>query len=242
MNALEKYYEEKLYPLQNGVLNIVKKSRTPFFLTGGTALSRHYFQHRYSDDLDLFLINDPGYPKHVNKILKMIMQFEKTLNARLDQSAVMKGEYYTQIILVNHENPEVELKIDLINDVAAHYGAIEIDPILGKIDSLRNILSNKLTAVFRMEPKDVVDIWVIAKHQKFSWRSILDEAKTKEMGVEPENIYDLLMSFPVKQLEYIKWIKRPKTAEFDHDIKLIADDIFYGRDNSLAPNTAGNNL
>jgi len=170
------------------------------------------------------------------------MQFEKTLNARLDQSAVMKGEYYTQIILVNHENPEVELKIDLINDVAAHYGAIEIDPILGKIDSLRNILSNKLTAVFRMEPKDVVDIWVIAKHQKFSWRSILDEAKTKEMGVEPENIYDLLMSFPVKQLEYIKWIKRPKTAEFDHDIKLIADDIFYGRDNSLAPNTAGNNL
>ena len=31
MNALEKYYEENLYPLQNGVLNIVKKSRTPFF-------------------------------------------------------------------------------------------------------------------------------------------------------------------------------------------------------------------
>jgi len=44
------------------------------------------------------------------------------------------------------------------------------------------------------------------------------------------------------KLEYIKWIKRPESEEFDRDIKRIADDIFYGKDNSLAPNTAGNNL
>jgi len=172
----------------------------------------------------------------------MIMQFEKKLNARLDSSAVVKGEHYTQIILVHNENPEVELKIDLINDVAAHYGIIEIDPILGKVDSLRNILSNKLTALFRIEPKDVVDIWIIAKHRKFSWRSIFDEAKSKEMGIEPESIYDLLMSFPVKQLEYIKWIKRPKTEVFDRDIKKIADDILYGKNNSLSPNSSEKNL
>jgi len=238
MSALEKYYEEKLYPLQNGVLSIVKKSRTPFFLTGGTALSRHYFQHRYSDDLDLFVANDQDYSKHANKILKMIMQFENFLSARLDSSAVLKGEHYTQIILVDHENREIELKIDLINDVATHYGTLEIDPILGKVDSHRNILSNKLTALFRIEPKDVVDIWIIAKHQKFSWRSILDEAKTKEVGVEPERIYDLLMSFPVKQLEYIKWITKPKKAKFASDIKTIADDILFGKDNSLAPQKA----
>jgi len=35
----------------------VKKSGTPFYLTGGTALSRGYFNHRYSDDLDLFVNN-----------------------------------------------------------------------------------------------------------------------------------------------------------------------------------------
>ena len=32
----------------------------------------------------------------------------------------------------------------------------------GRIDSLRSILSNKLTALFRSEPKDVVDIHAIA--------------------------------------------------------------------------------
>jgi predicted nucleotidyltransferase component of viral defense system len=50
------YYEEKLYPLQNGVLSILSQSGTDFFLTGGTALSRGYYNHRYSDDLDFFLI------------------------------------------------------------------------------------------------------------------------------------------------------------------------------------------
>ncbi|MGI5097497.1 nucleotidyl transferase AbiEii/AbiGii toxin family protein [Treponema socranskii] len=48
------YYEENLYGLQNGVLNIVKNLDVPFYLTGGTALSRGYYHHRYSDDLDFF--------------------------------------------------------------------------------------------------------------------------------------------------------------------------------------------
>ncbi|MFH1146292.1 MAG: nucleotidyl transferase AbiEii/AbiGii toxin family protein [Pseudomonadota bacterium] len=33
----------------------------PFYLTGGTALSRHYFAHRYSDNLDLFVNKDPDF-------------------------------------------------------------------------------------------------------------------------------------------------------------------------------------
>ena len=39
MNLQEKYYTKKLYPFQDGVLNIVKKLNTDFYLTGGTALS-----------------------------------------------------------------------------------------------------------------------------------------------------------------------------------------------------------
>jgi len=60
---------EKLYPLQNGVLNLVKKLKTPFFLTGGTAHSRFYFNHRFSDDLDFFVINESKYNKYVQVIL-----------------------------------------------------------------------------------------------------------------------------------------------------------------------------
>ncbi|MEK6794959.1 MAG: nucleotidyl transferase AbiEii/AbiGii toxin family protein [Spirochaetota bacterium] len=45
-------YENTLYPLQNKVCRLVEESGTPFYLTGGTALSRCYYHHRYSDDLD----------------------------------------------------------------------------------------------------------------------------------------------------------------------------------------------
>jgi len=54
MSEYEKYYKENLYPFQDGILAIVKRIDVPFYLTGGTALSRHYNPVRYSNDLDFF--------------------------------------------------------------------------------------------------------------------------------------------------------------------------------------------
>ena len=65
------YYEESLYPLQDGVLNILSRSGTDFFLTGGTALSRGYYNHRYSDDLDFFLDRSQTYDEQLDKVLDM---------------------------------------------------------------------------------------------------------------------------------------------------------------------------
>jgi len=62
MNLHSSYYEERLYPLQDGVLNCVAECGTDFFFTGGTALNRFYRPVRYSDDLDFFLQGDAdGY-------------------------------------------------------------------------------------------------------------------------------------------------------------------------------------
>ena len=46
MSTSEKYYRERLYPFQDGILRLVKKSATPFYLTGGTALSRRLYPLR----------------------------------------------------------------------------------------------------------------------------------------------------------------------------------------------------
>ena len=40
MHESEAYYEETLYPLQNGVLSTLAACKAPFYLTGGTALHR----------------------------------------------------------------------------------------------------------------------------------------------------------------------------------------------------------
>ncbi len=38
MSSSDAYYEERLYPLQDGVLRLVIELGAPLYLTGGTAL------------------------------------------------------------------------------------------------------------------------------------------------------------------------------------------------------------
>lgn len=58
MPADRAFYFDRLYPLQDEVLTILRRLETGFYLTGGTAASRGYLQHRFSDDLDLFVNGD----------------------------------------------------------------------------------------------------------------------------------------------------------------------------------------
>ncbi|MFH1851147.1 MAG: nucleotidyl transferase AbiEii/AbiGii toxin family protein [Candidatus Neomarinimicrobiota bacterium] len=231
MDAYTKFYTGSLYPLQDGVLNCINNSGTPFFLTGGTALSRYYLQHRYSDDLDLFVTTAAAYSDYVEILLKALIANESINKIIVDRNSVRRGKDYTQFIVTASGNVEVALKIDLINDVAAHFGDLEIDSTLGRVDSWQNILANKLTALFRSEPKDVVDIWAIARKFPFDWQVLMAAAKTKEAGVEPETVYEILMSFPVKYIQAIKWINCPAETSFQKDIHRIAADILYGRKN-----------
>ncbi|MDI6732200.1 MAG: nucleotidyl transferase AbiEii/AbiGii toxin family protein [Candidatus Margulisbacteria bacterium] len=39
---------------QNKVLKILSEKVDNFYLSGGTALAKYYFQHRNSEDLDFF--------------------------------------------------------------------------------------------------------------------------------------------------------------------------------------------
>jgi predicted nucleotidyltransferase component of viral defense system len=52
---LKNYYTNNLYPFQDLVLKLIMEVDDTFYLTGGTALGRHYLKHRYSDDLDFFV-------------------------------------------------------------------------------------------------------------------------------------------------------------------------------------------
>jgi predicted nucleotidyltransferase component of viral defense system len=97
MNTLKEYFTTKLYPLQDGILNIVKKSNTPFYLTGGTALSRGRYGHRFSEDLDLFVDNDPSYAAHVDAVFSLLKSHEGPDTFFLDQSRLRRSEYHTQL-------------------------------------------------------------------------------------------------------------------------------------------------
>lgn len=232
MNSYEKFYREKLYPFQDGVLDIVRKLSTPFYLTGGTALSRHYFNHRFSDDLDLFVNDNDRYADHVTHIYRSFLDAEKHDLFKMDYTRQSKSKDFARFILFK-DNPDVRLQVDLVNDVSKHFGDFENDPIMGIIDSWRNILSNKISAIFRYEPKDIADIWIISKNKEFDWQEIISEAKTKELGADPVIIYEILKSLPADAIESIKWSSHIEKNVFMKDIFIIADDILHGKGNSL---------
>ena len=149
----------------------------------------------------------------------------------MDHQRIRRSENFAQFFV---GKGETELKVDLVNDTAPHYGVLIEDKMLGKVDSLRNILSNKLSAIFRYEAKDIADIWIICKNFKCNLREIIEEAKNKEAGVDPVAVYEILSSFPIDKLDLIKWIKKPEAEIFKKEILQIADDILYGKENYLS--------
>lgn len=231
MKESGEYYTKNLYPLQDGILNIVKELKLPFYLTGDTALNRNYFRRRYSDEIDLFVNKDINFNQHIEALYKVLQEKQRAGLFSIDYQRTRRSENFFQLFILKED---VELKIDLVNDVASHYGDFINNHVLGKVDSLRNILSNKLSAIFRYEPKDVVDIWIICKNLKCNLREIIDEAKSKEAGVDPVAIYEILSSFPLDKLSIINWIEKPETEIFKKEIMQIAEDILHGRENSLS--------
>jgi predicted nucleotidyltransferase component of viral defense system len=87
---LAEYYSNILYPLQDKVFPVFKD--TPFYLTGGTALSRGYYNHRYSEDLHYFVNYHPDFQR-----LSQI-QIDKLQKIFKDAETDYRGEYFRTVL------------------------------------------------------------------------------------------------------------------------------------------------
>ena len=230
MCSYSSYYKGKLYPLQNGVLKCVKECKVPFFLTGGTALSRGYFNHRYSDDLDFFVCADNSYSNYVDTVLYGLKKAEYLWDTH---SGYFRTSDFCTLNVYQVNREDVKLKLDFVNDVAGFFGGPVETKLFFRTDSLTNILTNKISALFRMEVKDVVDLREIALNLDFSWNQMFLEAQKKEAGIEPTVAAEILMGMPVKLLEEIKWVKEINSKQFLKDIRIMVDDILKGKRNGL---------
>lgn len=56
------------------VLKTINTVETGFYLTGGTASSRGYLHHRFSDDLDLFVNDDPRFTLWTDRIVHALTE------------------------------------------------------------------------------------------------------------------------------------------------------------------------
>lgn len=233
MNTYERFYTESLYPIQDGVLGVVKSLNTPFYLTGGTALSRHYLGHRYSDDIDLFVNDDPSFGEYVTMVVSALEEKSGPMGWRLLEETFVKAPAYFQINLAGGKDSSTILKIDLVSDVASHYGGYEKNEALGTVDGWPNILANKLSAVFRFEPKDIADIWALAKTYRFTWSEILAAARNKEGGLDPSLAGEVINTIPEEALRTVKWARPIDYAAMRADLERISMDILEGGENRV---------
>ncbi|MFC1859595.1 nucleotidyl transferase AbiEii/AbiGii toxin family protein [Thermodesulfobacteriota bacterium] len=221
---LGNFYQHKLYPFQDMILQLIQKAGVDFYLTGGTVLCRFYLNHRYSDDLDFFVNAVPDFKDQVKTAVdgfkKAGLQFEV-------------GTTSETFVRIFSESERISLKIDFVNDVPFHYGDFESSRVYNKIDNWRNILSNKICALSRLEAKDIADILFIAKSYQFSWEEIIREAREKDLWVEPLEVSKMIGSFSTQTFQMVKWIQPIEANHFDKVLKQIQKDIFYGNDNSL---------
>ncbi|MBM4145129.1 MAG: nucleotidyl transferase AbiEii/AbiGii toxin family protein [Nitrospira sp.] len=214
---LAEYYNNVLYPLQDMAISVFRES--PFYLTGGTALSRGYYNHRYSDDLDYF-VNDHAEFRRIAEIQSVKLQ--KLFS---DAETDYKGEHFYRIF-IGHER----LKIELINDVPSHTGQMVNHPALGIIDSRENILANKITAIVdRTLPKDIVDLFILLK-DGLSIKKALTDAGSKAAGISPLLIARILAEFDYTIIDdEIKWITSVPSLTIKQYLSNLAISIVEGK-------------
>jgi predicted nucleotidyltransferase component of viral defense system len=225
MESSPKYYEQILYPLQDKVLKALNDLDTGFYLTGGTALSRAYLKHRYSDDLDFFINSTDDFDIQVKRSVDALESvFQKKTEVTLTSDTFVR-------MFIN--DTDASLKLEFVNDVLFRQGEPIETELFKRTDTIRNILSNKISALSRREAKDLVDIIEIAKKYSFNWKEIIAEAKMKDMWVDESEVMLIIKEFPLSRLEEIKWVESYNPEKFKQSLTIILNDLFTGRDNSL---------
>ena len=148
-----------------------------FYLTGGPALARFYFQHRESEDLDLFT-NDQ------DQDFTLVLQTVTAILHALDLQTVSQAATDTFIRYIVRDPAGTLLKVDLVKDVPVRFG----DPITHqtgvRIDSLQNIGANKVLAVFgRTDAKDFIDLYWILQNTALTFDALFAKACEKDAGL-----------------------------------------------------------
>ncbi|MEW5938256.1 MAG: nucleotidyl transferase AbiEii/AbiGii toxin family protein [Chloroflexota bacterium] len=210
------FYFDVFYPFQDSVIRAINQADTGFYLTGGTAASRGYLQHRFSDDLDYFVNDDNRFGLWVERIIQ-------TLNGEWTCEVRMKEERFARIVLAQEG---FSLKIEMVNDVPARVGEIRVHPVLGRLDTAENILANKVTAVLdREEPKDFADIWGFCCQRNLSLQAAITGAQGKAIGIFPADLGRVLCSVQKADWESVRWIQAPPAETFISQLYQLGESL-----------------
>ena len=121
MQADVDFYLDRLYPMQDRVLARLGPIETGFYLTGGTAASRGYLHHRFSDDLDFFVNDDDRFRLWAQRVVQALARSDNDWHVEVVHQEA-------RFVRVTVTEADLVLKIEMVNDVPAHVGELRATP------------------------------------------------------------------------------------------------------------------
>jgi hypothetical protein len=212
---------EQLYAVQDQVLECLRRIEHGFYLTGGTALSRGYFNHRYSEDLDFFVNDRVEFELWRDRCLHVLQQ-ECASRAGWSVEILLRESRFGRAVL----RGTVALKLEFVNDVPFRVGEPVDHRVLGKLDTKENILANKITALMdRGDPKDAVDIFWLCCRDGLSIEDSLENAGSKAAGVFAPLVAKRLAELSERGLPSVHWIQPLSEKEFVYGLRALSDAL-----------------
>ncbi len=201
-----------LTPLQQQVLVALFDSGLAdrgYYLTGGTALSAFYLQHRYSDDLDFFT-RKRGFLEEDFRHCSAILESMGIVVASQDIT-----EDYARLFVYPGDQKDTMLKLEFARDVPAMMAPPEIQGQI-VVDSYEDIAVNKVcTILSRTESKDFCDLFFILNESHYGLDYLISRAREKEAALDEEyGILDFATNLlTVQELQFLPRMIKPLTLE-----------------------------
>lgn len=177
-----------LTPHQKSTLSAITNSSlaTSFYFTGGTALSHYYLQHRFSEDLDFFCVNEFD----INDISVVL----RSLKSKIGYEALSVESSFNRFPYQLHFPDGSILKVEF-----TYFPFPQIEKPLKKaglkVDSVLDIATNKLfTIAQKPRGRDYFDLYFIVQKYDFSLEMLRQKAKIKfDWHVDPLQLGSQLM-------------------------------------------------
>lgn len=221
-----RFYEEKVYPVQDVILKTISIYQENLYLTGGTALARFYLQHRLSDDVDLFINVTEEDSLETIQDYKRADRYARDLYGILSKQFQIINPLYDVFysrFYVTAE--EFSLKIDFVRE-HLHYGDLVKTPVGFYLNNLWDIGASKIAAFEdRAEIKDIIDLFYLTK--QIPLQTLFELADTKRVPVAYEHLLTIntqgitgnaLVTKPIEDQELRDFVDLLKT-ETEKEVK-----------------------
>jgi len=206
---------KSLTPLKRDFIKAFFSKCDQFFLTGGSALSIFYLDHRLSYDLDFFTLEKINW----HLVENIILDIAETISSNCRK--ISTSDLFCRYELTRNNDREIIdfiiEKVPQIENIKNRFGNVQVDTI-------REIGINKIcTLLGRCELKDIIDLYFLKK-SGFDIINNLAEARRKDAGLEPAILSYLLGQINIEKMpDYL--IKKVKKIEIEKFINYLQDTL-----------------